>query len=65
VSRWIWGLFMLITGALLILLFREEQRKRMPLKPLNEFYKKGCHEKSFPSTGGREDFRLEIQPTSL
>jgi hypothetical protein len=31
--------------------------------PLNEFYKKGCQEKSSPSTGGREDFSLEIQPT--
>jgi hypothetical protein len=30
---------------------------------VNEFYKKGCQEKSFPSTGGREDFSLEIQPT--
>ena len=31
--------------------------------PVNEFYKKGCQEKSSPSTGGREDFSLEIQPT--
>ena len=31
--------------------------------PGNEFYKKGCQEKSSPSTGGREDFCLEIQPT--
>ena len=30
---------------------------------VNEFYKKGCQEKSSPSTGGREDFSLEIQPT--
>jgi hypothetical protein len=30
---------------------------------LNEFYKKGCQEKTSPSTGGREDFSLEIQPT--
>jgi hypothetical protein len=30
---------------------------------LNEFYKKGCQEKTTPSTGGREDFSLEIQPT--
>jgi hypothetical protein len=29
---------------------------------LNEFYKKGCQEKSFASTGGRDVF-LEIQPT--
>jgi hypothetical protein len=36
-----------------------------PVCRVNEFYKKGCQEKSFPSTGGREDFRLEIQPTSL
>ena len=36
-----------------------------PTKPhLNEFYKKGCQEKSSPSTGWREDFRLEIQPTA-
>jgi hypothetical protein len=31
--------------------------------PVNEFYKKGCQEKTSPSTGGREDFSLEIQPT--
>ena len=31
---------------------------------LNEFYKKGCQEKSSPSTGRREDFCLEIQPTA-
>jgi hypothetical protein len=30
---------------------------------VNEFYKKGCQEKSSSSTGGREDFCLEIQPT--
>ena len=30
---------------------------------VNEFYKKGCQEKTSPSTGGREDFSLEIQPT--
>jgi hypothetical protein len=35
-GRWIWGLFVLIPGALLILGLREEQRKRMRLKPLNE-----------------------------
>src|SRR5258707_8923705 len=29
-----------------------------------EFYKKGCQEKSSPSTGRREDFCLEIQPTA-
>jgi hypothetical protein len=28
-----------------------------------EFYKKGCQEKNSASTGGREDFGLEIQPT--
>jgi hypothetical protein len=28
------------------------------------FYKKGCQEKSSPSTGRREDFCLEIQPTA-
>jgi hypothetical protein len=27
------------------------------------FYKKGCQEKTSASTGGREDFGLEIQPT--
>ena len=32
---------------------------------VNEFHKKGCQEKSSPPTGGREDFCLEIQPTSL
>jgi hypothetical protein len=31
--------------------------------PVNEFYKKGCQEKTSASTGGREDFGLEIQPT--
>jgi hypothetical protein len=31
--------------------------------PVNEFYKKGCQEKTSPSTGGQEDFSLEIQPT--
>ncbi len=30
---------------------------------LNEFYKKGCQENTSPSTGGQEDFCLEIQPT--
>jgi hypothetical protein len=33
--------------------------------PVNEFYKKECQEKSSSSTGGREDFSLEIQPTSM
>jgi hypothetical protein len=28
------------------------------------FYKKGCQEESSPSTGRREDFCLEIQPTA-
>ena len=32
--------------------------------PVNEFYKKGCQEKTSASTGGREDFGLEIQPTA-
>ena len=31
--------------------------------PVNELYKKGCQEKTSPSTGGREDLCLEIQPT--
>jgi hypothetical protein len=30
--------------------------------PANEFYKKGCQEKSSPSTGGR-GFGLDLQPT--
>ena len=30
---------------------------------VDEFYKKGCQEKTPPSTGGREDFCLAIQPT--
>src|SRR5271156_819487 len=30
---------------------------------VNEFYKKGCQEKTSASTGGREDFGLAIQPT--
>jgi hypothetical protein len=32
---------------------------------VNEFYKKECQEKSSASTGGREDFGLEIQPTAV
>jgi hypothetical protein len=35
---------------------------KTPAASVNEFYKKGCQEKSFPSTGGRDSF-LEIQPT--
>ena len=35
-----------------------------PATTVNEFYKKGCQEKSSPSTGRREDFCLEIQPTA-
>ena len=30
--------------------------------PVNGFYKKGCQEKSFPSTGGREDFVSRSSP---
>lgn len=36
----------------------------LPIFPFKEFYKKGCQEKSSPSTGRREDFCLEIQPTA-
>ena len=36
----------------------------LKLYPVDEFYKKGCQEKSSPSTGRGEDFRLEIQPTA-
>jgi len=36
---------------------------RVRRRVLNEFYKKGCQEKSSSSTGGREDFCLDIQPT--
>ena len=32
------------------------------LKTLNEFYKKGCQEKSSPATGGREDFVSRSSP---
>src|SRR2546421_6496303 len=32
---------------------------------ISGFYKKGCQEKSSASTGGREDFGLEIQPTAV
>src|SRR5258708_35913578 len=31
---------------------------------LDEFYKKGCQEKTSPSTGRPEDFCREIQPTA-
>jgi len=34
-------------------------------RQVNEFYKKGCQEESSASTGGREDFGLEIQPTAV
>jgi hypothetical protein len=37
----------------------------LQLDRVNEFYQKGCQEKNSPSTGGREDVCLEIQPTSL
>ena len=43
---------------------RDLQNKKLdPQLSVNEFYKKGCQEKSSSSTGGREDFCLEIQPT--
>jgi hypothetical protein len=32
------------------------ERQIHTTEPVNEFYKKGCQEKSSPSTGGREDF---------
>ena len=32
-------------------------------KTLNELYKKGCQEKTSASTGGREDFGLDLQPS--
>src|SRR5277367_1701206 len=35
-----------------------------PADALKKFYKKGCQGKSSPSTGRREDFCLEIQPTA-
>jgi len=35
-GRWVWGLFILMIGALLILVLREEQQKRMHSKPVNE-----------------------------
>src|SRR4029077_1996187 len=31
-------------------------------RPTNELYKKGCQEKSSPSTGGREDFVSRSSP---
>src|SRR6266851_9447063 len=40
------------------------ERYKAPCSELNAFYKKGCQEKSSPSTGRREDFCLEIQPTA-
>src|SRR6202051_1242068 len=36
--------------------------RRLPPLRLNEFYKKGCQEKSSPSTGGREDFVSRSSP---
>src|ERR1700719_211230 len=33
-----------------------------PLRRHDEFYKKGCQEKSSPSTGGREDFVSRSSP---
>jgi len=45
-------------------ILRQIYRNRHSLAiPVNEFYKKGCQGKSSPSTGGREDFSLEIHPT--
>ena len=38
------------------------RREETSQNGVNEFYKKGCQEKSSPSTGG-ENFFLEIQPT--
>ena len=38
---------------------------QVPRARPDEFYKNGCQEKSSSSIGGREDFCLEIQPTSL
>jgi hypothetical protein len=35
------------------------------LSVLNSFLDEGCQEKSSASTGGREDFGLEIQPTAV
>jgi hypothetical protein len=35
----------------------------MRIHRLNEFYKKGCQEKTSALTGGREDLGLDIQPT--
>jgi hypothetical protein len=37
--------------------------KLYPRDRVVRFYKKGCQEKNSASTGGREDFGLEIQPT--
>src|ERR1700678_3745644 len=51
-------------GAPLIVRSDEWDAASSPLPAvLNEFYKKGCQENKSPSTGGREDCRLEIQPT--
>jgi hypothetical protein len=33
------------------------------LRTLNELYKKGCQEQTSASTGGRDDFGLDLQPT--
>jgi len=35
---------------------------RYPIEKINEFYQKGCQEKSSPSTGGREDFVSRSSP---
>jgi len=33
------------------------------VRVIHELYKKGCQEKTSASTGGREDFGLDLQPT--
>jgi hypothetical protein len=44
--------------------YRGKVEERYQAESLIEFYKKGCQEKSSPSTGRREDFCLDIQPTA-
>src|SRR5216683_7743967 len=64
--RWRWPITRFEESAMTLQSGRTcpELRGKTLTQNLAEFYKKGCQEKSSPSTGRREDFCLEIQPTA-